>query len=45
MDLPDHWMKNFYLASFSIEKLKYEMSIEVNYGLLCFFNKSSYIID
>jgi hypothetical protein len=45
MDLPEHWMKNFFLASFASEKLKYDMSIEMNYGLLCFFSKSSYIID
>lgn len=41
----EHWMKNFFLSSFCVEKYKNNACIEINYGLLCFFKHSTYLIN
>ena len=45
MDIKDHWMKNFIFSSFCLEKNKYRLSLEINYGIMCFFQHSNYIIN
>lgn len=43
--LRNHWMKNFWVGSFFLEKFKFEQCIEINSVLLCFFRKSNYIYN
>ena len=38
-------MKNFFISSFCLEKYKNDMSIELNYGMLCFFKNSNFIMN
>jgi len=44
-EIKDHWMKNFFLGSFFMEKYKYSLCIEINSGLLSYFKNSNYIIN
>lgn len=44
-ELDDHWLKNFFFSSFCLEKYRNDMSIELNYGILCFFKHSNYIMN
>lgn len=44
-ELNDHWMKNLYFSSFCLEKYRNDMSIELNYGILCFFKNSNYVMN
>ncbi|KAL4478389.1 hypothetical protein ABPG74_006624 [Tetrahymena malaccensis] len=45
LDFKEHWMKNFFYSSFCLEKHKSNICIEINYGLLCFFKNSNYLIN
>ena len=38
-------MKNLFFSSFWLEKYKNDMSIELNYGMLCFFKNSNFIMN
>lgn len=48
--IKDHWMKNFYLASLLLQKVKQvdafdKFALDLLSGLLCFFPNSSYLIS
>jgi len=45
IEIKEHWMKNFFMSSFALEKYKNNICIEINYGLLCFFRNSNYLIN
>jgi anaphase-promoting complex subunit 8 len=38
-------MKNFFFSSFYLEKYQNNTCIEINYGLMCFFKNSTYLIN
>ena len=38
-------MKNFFFSSFCLEKYKNNISIEINYGLFCYFKNSNFIMN
>lgn len=44
-ELPRHWMKNFYYASFMLEKFKNTACVESLSTLLYFFGSSNYILN
>ena len=44
-EINPHWMKNFFASSLSLEKHRNNLAIEINYGLLCFFKNSNYLIN
>jgi anaphase-promoting complex subunit 8 len=44
-EISDHWMKNFFFSSFCLEKYKNNISIEINYGLFCYFKNSNFIMN
>jgi len=43
--IKDHWMKNFFISSFCLEKSITNICLEINYGILCFFKNSTYLIN
>jgi hypothetical protein len=44
-EINDHWMKNIFFSSFCMEKYKNNISIEINYGLFCYFKNSNFIMN
>lgn len=45
LEIHEHWMKNFFFSSFCLEKNKNNMCLEINYGLMCFFKNSNYLMN
>jgi anaphase-promoting complex subunit 8 len=44
-ELPRHWMKNFFYASFSLEKFKNTVCVDVLNSLLYFFVNSNFVLN